>query len=203
MIRIVYIDDRPDATISSYLLTYTSLRNASKPLGCEDEFEYIEQEFKNESMDVLLNSDYVIKSNVIIIDSRLYENSTVGAQVLTGEQFQMVLRRVNPFIEVIVISQNENTKAVNLVKKARKSDDSDPNAYYGKELGGVLDNLIDNLLIARNTVAQLGKNTNIDKAVRESVENLLSGTYQYQTLKTADVDELVKSIKELELQINV
>lgn len=44
---------------------------------------------------------------MIFIDSQLFQNNTASNGKYTGEQFKLILKKIFPYIEVIVITQNE------------------------------------------------------------------------------------------------
>ena len=103
-IKLVYIDDDRDEAISAYL--EDDYQNE------EYDVEYREIRFEDDNdYETLLDSPEVVSANVILIDSRLFENDNIRCKgKFSGEEFRMILRKVFPFIEVLVISQNEKEK---------------------------------------------------------------------------------------------
>ena len=98
-LKILYIDDHPEAALSKYLDNY-------KNSNCE--IEYSDIEFNpDEGYESLINDPDVKSANIIFIDSKLFENRNAIAGKFTGEEFKIILRKYFPFIEVIVITQNE------------------------------------------------------------------------------------------------
>ena len=103
-INLVYIDDDRDEAISAYL--EECYRNDMYDI------KYTEIEFDGDNgYESLLDSPDVASANVILIDSRLFENDRIKSKgKFSGEEFRMILRKVFPFIEVLVISQNGENK---------------------------------------------------------------------------------------------
>ena len=109
-IIITYIDDRHDEILSKYL--DKEYKNSNY------EIIYEELLFKqSEGYESLINNPKVVQSNIIIIDSRLFENAKVGEAKFTGEEFKIILRKYYPFIEVIVITQNDADSDVKIIAK--------------------------------------------------------------------------------------
>ena len=94
-IKLVYIDDTPDNDLSKYLDRYSSN---------DYQFESSEIEFDpTQDYNSLLCNPEVQSANIIIIDSRLFENKTVTGGKFTGEEFKLVLKKFYPFIEFLLI----------------------------------------------------------------------------------------------------
>jgi len=102
-LKLLYIDDHPETSLSKYLDKY-------KSPSCE--IEYSDIEFKpDEGYESLINNSDVKSANIIFIDSKLFENRNAIAGKFTGEEFKIILKKYFPFIEVIVITQNEIVSA--------------------------------------------------------------------------------------------
>ena len=91
-IKIVYIDDTPDIFLSGYLDNINS---------CSDygdyTFESVEIRFNPENdYSSLLHDQQVQTANIIIIDSRLFENRTAKGGKFSGEEFKFVLQKFYP-----------------------------------------------------------------------------------------------------------
>ena len=101
ILKILYIDDNPEPSLSKYLDKY---KNSS----CD--IEYSDIKFNpDEGYESLINNAEVKSANIIFIDSKLFENRTAIAGKFTGEEFKIILKKYFPFIEVIVITQNDIT----------------------------------------------------------------------------------------------
>ena len=109
-INILYIDDRIDEILSEYLDT--------RFINSECSISYQEYNFEpNEGFDKLIINPLISTANIIIIDSRLFENATGSSKKFSGEDFKIILRKYYPFIEVIVITQNEPTPDLGTISK--------------------------------------------------------------------------------------
>ena len=116
-IKLVYIDDTPDIELSKYF----DQINQHYP---SDEYilEPLEIRFDPEKdYSSLLKDDRVQTANIIVIDSRLFENRTATGGKFTGEEFKLVLQKFYPYIEVIVITQNEMDACLDMVPKYVKN----------------------------------------------------------------------------------
>lgn len=101
--NLLYIDDDIDSQLSEYL--DKDLRNAIQD---DVVLNISEHEFKPvEGYKSLLTNQEVSTANIILIDSRLFENSSANDGKFSGEEFKIILRKQFPFIEVIVITQTE------------------------------------------------------------------------------------------------
>ena len=111
--NLLYIDDNIDAQLSEYL--DTDLRSAFQD---DIVLNVSEHEFKPaEGYKSLLIKQEVVTANIILIDSRLFENSSANDGKFSGEEFKVILRKQFPFIEVIVITQNGEDESVKTIAK--------------------------------------------------------------------------------------
>jgi len=91
----VYIDDELDTNISRYIVQGYKKEGLKKI--------YDEIEFNNEKgYDSLINDERIKEANIILIDSKLFENDKVSSGKFSCEEFKMILKKVFPYIEVIV-----------------------------------------------------------------------------------------------------
>lgn len=194
-IKIVYVDDKVDSDISRYLVRKYQHKDFEK--------EYEEIKFNStEGYESLINNPIIKEANIILIDSKLFQNHTVSTGKFSGEEFKMILRKVFPFIEVIVITQNELEDNYGTISKHKGEGDGDPQEYYAAKLKKVLDDAIQNIYIYRNIANRLKTNDGIDKALIEKIVNSLDGTAQYDELTTNDIDEIIIAFKELQRNID-
>lgn len=187
--KILYIDDNPQ----NFLVDYLDNLEA---------YDYDSIVFRDMTYEELLNDDRVAESNIFIIDSKLYENaSTSKAGKLTGEEFMIMLKKVFPFKESIIISQVTSTPEIEVVAKFN-GDYSDYESYYNKKLlPKIIEtekiikkyNIISNIIIG---------NEEIDATFKEKILNSIEGVKMFQEFNTNDIDELVLAIKNLEKKVN-
>lgn len=194
-IRIVYIDDLLDTELSEYLDGY----------GFPGEkIEHCDFEFKNDmKYDSVLSDIKVQRANIIVIDSRLFENDTVKENnKITGEEFMLMFRKIFPFIEVIIVTQNEidnsNSFGFFKVKKYKHSSKEKAKDYYAKVLAPLIDNAIKRVLQYDSINKKLKNNNIIDPYIKDLIDDSILGDSQYDNLSKKDIDALIASFKEIQ-----
>jgi hypothetical protein len=194
-INIVYVDDNPDEEISKYLKKNYKYHNFQK--------KYEEIIFNNDiGYEQLINNPLIKEANIILIDSRLFVNSEVSSEKFSGEEFKIILKKIFPFIEVIVISQNDDIEAYDIVSKYRQRNSESSSEYYAKKLKEVLDLSIRNIEIYRKVAEKIKNNKGFDTFLVEKITNSLDGLPQYDELKSEDIDNLIIAFNELRSSIN-
>lgn len=191
-VNLVYIDDERDEAISAYLEdTYKSN---------EYDVEYNEIEFKgNESYESLLDSPEVVSANVILIDSRLFENDNIKCNgKFSGEEFKIILRKVLPFIEVLVISQNGENEKLEIIPKYRSGSSETSKEYYERVLKNKIEESIKRVITFRNISKKLEKNKEIEKFLVEKTVDSLNGINDYEDLSKEDIDKLIAAFQSIE-----
>ena len=191
-INLVYIDDDRDEAISAYLEeNYKS-----------DHYDVVYDEiaFEGEKgYESLLEARQVASANVILIDSRLFENDSIKCKgKFSGEEFRMILRKVFPFIEVLVISQNGENKDFEIIPKYRSESLETANEYYERVLKNKLDESIKRVVTFRNISKKLEKNTGIEKFLVEKAVDSLNGINDYEDLSKDDIDKLIAVFQSME-----
>lgn len=194
-IKIVYVDDDTDINISRYL---------SKEYQHEEFIkEYDEVCFRSEEgYDSLINNSLIKGANIILIDSKLFENDSAVTGKFSGEEFKMILKKMFPFIEVLVITQNDLGDDYGTIQKYRRDLHKTPQQYYSMILKKALDEAIQNINIYRNIANKLKENEGIDKVLIEKIMSSLDGTSQYDELTTKDIDDIISVFKELKRDID-
>lgn len=195
-IKIVYIDDDPDEAISKYLGTKYKHDNF------DDDYEEIT--FKSEEgYDDLICNPVVTEANIILIDSKLFENNVVTSGKFSGEEFKIIFKKMFPFIEVLVITQNHDLgEEYGIIQKYRKGLGRDHHQYYSIQLKKSLDEAIKNIQIYRNISDKLKHNEGIDKVLIEKIISSLDGKSQYDELNKNDIDEIIKTFQELQRELS-
>lgn len=194
-ITIMYIDDNLDNNLSKYLsdiFTYN-----------EYEIEQKQYSFDPEKDDTQTLIDLVQKEmpNIIIIDSALFENDKVKKEKVTGEKFKMILKGINPFIEVLVISQNATNIPEIIPKFALSLKDYDEfnktyREHYKEKLAPKLESAIDEVISSIKIVNEY-KDITTETTTIQNIHDLVSGDNTYSLLTNKDYDELMNAIKEL------
>ncbi len=137
--NLLYIDDDIDPQLSEYL--DKDLMNA---LQGDIVLNVSEFEFKPaEGYKSLLTSHEVAAANIILIDSRLFENNSASDGKFSGEEFKIILRKQFPFIEVIVITQNGADDSVKTIAKFDSSCGLSAKEYYDRELPKLMNRAIE------------------------------------------------------------
>ncbi len=191
-INLVYIDDDRDEAISAYL--EDNYRN--------DKYEVKYQEVKfegNKGYEGLLDSPEVASANIILIDSRLFENDSIKFEgKFSGEEFRMILRKVFPFIEVLVISQNGENKDFEIIPKYRSGSSETSEEYYERVLKSKIDESIKRVITFRNISKKLENNKGIEKFLVEKAVDSLNGINDYEDLSKEDIDKLIIAFQNME-----
>lgn len=190
-LNLVYIDDDREEAVSRYL--------AEEYQNELCDIEYLEEDFIPESgYEGLLEKETVKTANIIIIDSKLFENDSVKCNgKFSGEEFRMVLRRVFPYIEVLVISQNGENEEYDIIPKYRSGNASTAEEHYAHVLKDKVDEAIRRVIIFRNISKKLEKNKEIDKVLVEKTVGSLKGIEVYESLKKSDIDKLIETFEKI------
>ena len=193
-IKILYIDDSPEAALARYLDTYSQ----------EDyRFEYSDIEFKPEDgYESLINNLDVRSANIIFIDSRLFENRNASTGKFSGEEFKVILKKYFPFIEVVVVTQNEISDDYETVAKYNAKSGLTAEEYYDQKLPEILMHAIKNICEFRKIAAVMEKNTNWESVLIEKITNSLNGYGTYDELTKSDIDQVISAFKELQEKLD-
>ena len=190
-INLVYIDDSPDIALSKYL------DQNLKKSGYR--FKYSEIVFvPSDGYESLMKNPLITHANIVIIDSMLFENKDVKKGKFSGEEFKIILRKYFPFIETIVITQNEPDDAAGTLPKfdSRKHGGT-ANEYYNRVLPSKVFNAIETIRQYQFLSEKLRTNTCLDKYLVEKIEDALNGQNTYDELTKTDVDRLIAEMQKL------
>lgn len=190
-INIVYIDDKPDPSLSRYLDTEFS----------SDQFSKVYEEIPFNPADgyeSLMKNPLVQTANIVVIDSMLFENSGTASGKFSGEEFKIILKKYYPFIEVIVITQNEPETTMGTISKYSKTPDISASEYYGRVLPELIHNAYSNIEKYRAIADKLNDNSALDKYLVEKVMNSLDGISVYDELTKSDIDSLIAAFQKIE-----
>jgi hypothetical protein len=197
-VKIIYIDDNIDSILSRFLNKIYKKRLYALDDGRIIKKDYGEILFDNKNGYEVLFKDQVISSaNIILIDNHLFEEYSATTGKFSGKQFKIILRKLFPFIEVIIITQDPNLKGDNIIKKFSGKDTRDANKYYEDNLIPVLDMAIKRIVEFEELADDLRKSDNVDKALKDKVLESIEGNNLYDELTKSDIDELIRSFKEL------
>lgn len=189
-IKLIYIDDKIDPVISKHLAMYH-----------KDDIDVSYDEVKfdlGSGYESLIRDKRVNGANVIFIDSQLFQNSTASNGKYTGEQFKLILKKIFPYIEVIVITQNEIPEEfTSTIAKYNPKDGGSADAYYEEILNNQIDEAIKRICEYRAIVSEI-KADNDTSYIIDKINNSLDGIDTYDELKKSDIDNIVELFKKLQ-----
>ena len=194
-INIVYVDDNPDIYLNLFLESY-------KGEGIKINYSSIIFE-QDDSYKTLLENQVIRDANIVFIDSRLFENRGVGS-VLSGEEFKLIIKKIFPYIEVIVISQKaigedfQTIAKYDLTSYMSDVDDIKKSAFdfYSREIIPLIKEKIQNVIEFRKILERIqNEKIGIDKYLIENIENSIKGIDEYDQLSSKDLDNVIKAFQ--------
>lgn len=189
-LRVLYIDDNIDMNISKFL--DINFNNHA------DGFIYQEHEFvQGSSYDELIRSQVVQISDVIVIDSKLFTNASLGGEKITGEELSVILRQIYSFKEIIVMSQNPDDK-LGIIQKYHNGINLSAQEYYTNFLGSAIKSASKSILIARRISKKLSKNKEVDEVLAQKISDSLDSKFQFDELTKSDIDAVIKIFQEIQ-----
>lgn len=194
-INILYIDDNIDPYVSKYLKNGLNIADINKAYT---EFTFTDEE----TYESLLGKNEVKIADLIIIDSKLFENNKVKKQKLKGEEFKLILRKFFPYKEVVVITQNKIPEEYKVLPKYNSENYSNSDRFFDKNWVPTIKTAIKNIIDYKNIANIFQNNKNIEKNLIEKIINTLDGSNEYDLLKSTDITKLIRIFKELEEKYN-
>lgn len=196
-IKLTYIDDKLDPLLVDYLYTISEKEHI---------FEYDEYKFDSskDSYQSLLENTSIASSDIIIVDSKLFENEFADSKSkFTGQELKIIYAIANPFIKIIVITQNNDLSKYGVIKKFATSrkcsgrEQEEANRYYDDILRKEIETLIKNVKEERNVGRLLAENilSYEDSLIVEKANNLISKIPSYKDLTDEKINELIDLIK--------
>ena len=193
-LKIMYIDDNPEPALARYLDEYHSDICA---------FGYSNIIFKPEDgYESLINNPDVTSSNIVFIDSRLFENRTATTGKFTGEEFKVILKKYYPFIEVIVVTQNDISEGYATISKYDSKSGKSSKDYYDEKLPQIIEQAVKNIFEARMIAQVMESNASWEKVMMEKITNSISGQGQFDELSKSDIDEVIGLFKALQEKVD-
>lgn len=189
-VKLLYVDDNEDKYISQYL---------DEEYGYTDvNIEYLERQFNAEdSYESLLSYKDVHSADIIIIDSLLFENANLSNQKLTGEEFEIILRKVFPFKEVIVVTQNNIDEDYKVIKKFDTSSGVNSKDFFEKEWKPLLDKAVERVILYRKVLKRIEQKNYVEKFFFEEIQQSIQGESEYDKLTVADIDKLISAFEDV------
>lgn len=182
-INIVYIDDNSDEILSQYMNKEYCATPFQQPDITQIEKVYKEVRFcGDEGYEALLQNVTVKAANVILIDNHLFEERTIGTGRFSGKQFKIILRKILPYVEVIIITQDETLAGENVIRKFSGRHGEDATQYYQENLAPCLDRAIKEVLDFDDLADDLIQSKDVEKLLIDKVLNSLQGDDSYDAL---------------------
>lgn len=197
-INLVYVDDKPDPYLERYLDNY--YKKCSKVI-----IKYSEVVFdSSKGYENLLLKDEIKSANIIFMDSLLFENDTVGNHKFTGEEMRMLLRKQYPYIETVLITQNEIDDSIEHIRKYSSSRDKENyETYYDRVIPIKINNAIRNIITYRRSMEKINDNPSWESVIKEKLSNCLEGINNYNEMTKDDIDEVVRLLKDIQEKYDV
>lgn len=198
-IRIVYVDDQSDEILSRYVSQiYCSQQYTSSSGSQVVNKKYEEIKFNGtKGYEHLIQDPRICSANVVLIDNHLFEERTATMGKFSGKQFKVILRKLLPFVEVIIITQDESLAGENVIRKFSDRTGKDPDAYYAAKLSPLLDAAIQEVLDFEALANDLAQSSDVEKMLIDRIINSLNGDSSYDNLTKSDIDKLIAAFKEL------
>jgi len=192
-INIVYVDDHPDESLSKYI---DKIYVANPYEGIQK--NYIEITFDgSKGYESLLNDPRIHSANVILIDNHLFEERSQSSGKFSGKQFKVILRKLFPFIEVLIITQDEKLKGNNIILKFFGKNGEDPSEYYKKNLDEILNQSIKEVVGFESLADELEKSDDVEEVLIDKILQSLKGDNSYDSLTKEDINKFINCFKEL------
>lgn len=193
-VNIVYIDDSPEAELGRYLDNYKDDIN---------DYHYSDVIFNPcNGYESLLNDLKVQSANIIFIDSRLFENTTAVNGKFSGEEFKLVLKKMYPFIETIVITQNKIDDKLDMIAKYDTNSDISAQEYYGSIMPELINRACNNIAQFRILAEKISENDSWETVLKEKIINTLNGINTFDELTKSDLDEIIKAFKDIQEKVD-
>ena len=188
VIKICYVDDDIDLYASRYLRT---------EYACdESEIQYKQCVFLEEdTYESLLKKDEVKEADVIIVDSKLFKNANIANDKLSGEEFSIIIRKIFPYKEIMVITQNDIDDECLIFKKYDSSTGQDATLFFEKQWKPILDKAIKNILTCHKWLKQIEEKNYVETYLLEKIQSSLEGNAEYEGLTVKDIDKLVEAFE--------
>lgn len=193
-IKVLYIDDSLDLALSKYLDNYDQE-------SCEFDFSDIEF-IPDKGYESLINNPEVRSANVIFVDSSLFENRTANDGKFTGEEFKIILKKYFPFIEVIVITQNEVQEKYQTIQKYNPRSGISALEYYNSVIPTIMEAAIKNICESRKIALEMKNNSKWESILVEKIVNSLNGCGTYDELTKEDLDKVIDAFKEIQEKVD-
>lgn len=190
LITMLYVDDKIDLYVSKYLNSYSNDKA---------EYKYSELKFENKySYEDLLENDEIQKADILFLDSMLFENGNVQDNKISGEELGLIIKKIFPFKEIIVITQYQDKMEYSTLKKYNSNTYlCDVDSFFQDNWNKEIVNATQNIILNRNILKNISLKNYVEKFLFEKMENSINGVSNYDNLTKMDIDNLIKAFEEM------
>ena len=190
LITMLYVDDKIDLYVSKYLNSYSNDKA---------EYKYSELKFENKySYEDLLENDEIQKADILFLDSMLFENGNVQDNKISGEELGLIIKKIFPFKEIIVITQYQDKMEYSTLKKYNSNTYlCDVDSFFQDNWNKEIVNATQNIILNRNILKNISLKNYVEKFLFEKMENSINGISNYDNLTKMDIDNLIKAFEEM------
>ena len=190
LITMLYVDDKIDLYVSRYLNSYSNNKA---------EYKYSELKFENKySYEDLLENNEIQKADILFLDSMLFENGNVENNKISGEELGLIIKKIFPFKEIIVITQYQDKMEYSTLKKYNSNTyQCDEDLFFQENWNKEIINATKNIILNRNILKNISSKRYVEKYLFEKMENSINGLSNYDNLTKADIDSLIKAFEEM------
>ena len=190
LITMLYVDDKIDLYVSKYLNSYSNDKA---------KYEYLELKFKSKySYEDLLESDEIQKADILFLDSMLFENGSVRDNKISGEELGLIIKKIFPFKEIIVITQYQEKIEYSTLKKYNSNTYTcDAQSFFRDNWEKEIVNATENIILNRNIFRNISSKKYVEKYLFEKMENSINGVSNYDNLTKMDIDNLINAFEEM------
>lgn len=192
--NLVYVDDDPDSEIQKYFDKY--FHSDSYEIVCQEKIFDPEKGYES-----LLEDKDITGANILLLDSHLFKNRTAQKK-FTGEELMLVLKKFYPFIEIIIISQDEEEGDNYKISKYDREDGKSGVEYYSKIFPSLIDKAVSHLRLDQKLADKLKNNVVWDSVLIDKVINSLKGENVYDELTKTDIDNVIKAFKQIQNKLD-
>ena len=190
LITMLYVDDKIDLYVSKYLNSYSNNKA---------EYKYSELKFENKySYEDLLENDEIQKADILFLDSMLFENGNVENNKISGEELGLIIKKIFPFKEIIVITQYQDKMEYSTLKKYNSNTYlCDVDSFFQDNWNKEIVNATQNIILNRNILKNISLKNYVEKFLFEKMENSINGVSNYENLTKMDIDNLIKAFEKV------
>ncbi|WP_314404317.1 hypothetical protein [uncultured Granulicatella sp.] len=188
-IKLIYVDDKIDLYVSRYLLNNSDILN----------YDYEEITYRNEfTYENFLEKENFQKSDIIILDSMLFENNNSKNNKITGEELGVIIKKIFPFKEILIITQNQDkSEYCDLNKFNSKFYEKNYESFFENEWLPSLKKAINKIILYKKIMNNIKIKDYMDTVLYEKINNSICGISIYDELKESDINNLIKAFQEM------